>query len=63
MENLLTKQGPQGAYNTDLHELEKDCHLTTFSKKNTFYEISVYQIKCLRRPGIYYSKIFFPIRP
>ena len=27
MQNLLTKQGPQGAYNTDLHEIQKSCHL------------------------------------
>ena len=27
MQNLLTKQKPEGAYNTDLHELQKNCHL------------------------------------
>ena len=43
MQNLLTKQQPEGAYSTDLHELQKNCHLNyhmtganrkiTFSKK------------------------------
>ena len=42
MQNLLTKQEAEGVYNTDLHELQKNCHLnhhmtgantkTTFSK-------------------------------
>ena len=52
MQNLLRNQGPEGACNTDLHELQKKCHLnchmtetdrkTTFSILNTFFEISVY---------------------
>ena len=29
MQNLLTKQEPEGAYNTDLYELQKNA---TFSK-------------------------------
>ena len=46
MENLLTKQEPEGAYSTELHELQKNRHLnyhmtganrkTTFSKKTHF---------------------------
>ena len=39
MQNLLTKQEPEGAYNTDLHELQKNCH---FFQINMFYEIAVY---------------------
>ena len=27
MQNLLTKQEPEGAYNTDLHEWQNNCHL------------------------------------
>ena len=27
MQNLLTKQEPEGAYNIDLHELQKNVHL------------------------------------
>ena len=27
MQNLLTKQEPEGVYNTELHELQKNCHL------------------------------------
>ena len=27
MQNLLTKQGPEGAYNIDLHELQKNLSL------------------------------------
>ena len=42
MQNLLTKQGLQGVYNTDLHELQKNCHLNHIFQINTFYEISVY---------------------
>ena len=29
MQNLLTKQKPEGAYNTDLHELQKNVAETT----------------------------------
>ena len=40
MQNLLTKQGPEGAYNADLHELQRNCHLnyhmTEANKKTTF---------------------------
>ena len=42
MQNLLTKQGLQGVYNTDLHELQKNCHLNHIFQINTFYKISVY---------------------
>ena len=42
MQDLITKQGPEGAYNTDLHELQKNCHLNHIFQINTFYEISVY---------------------
>ena len=42
MQHLLTKQGPQGACNTDLRELLKNCHLNHIFQINTFYEISVY---------------------
>ena len=42
MQNLLTKQGPKGAYNTDLHELQKNCHLNQIFQINTFYDIIVY---------------------
>ena len=40
MQNLLTKQRPEGAYNTDLHELQKDCdlnyHMTEEIEKPNF---------------------------
>ena len=39
---LVTKQEPEGEYNTDLHELQKNCHLNHIFQINTFYEISVY---------------------
>ena len=42
MQNLLTKQGPEGAYNTDLHELQKNFQLNHIFQINTFYEISAY---------------------
>ena len=42
MQNLLTKQESKEAYNTDLHELQKNCHLNHIFQINTFYEISVY---------------------
>ena len=42
MQNLLTKQGPEGAYNTDLHELRKNFQLNHIFQINTFYEISAY---------------------
>ena len=41
MQNLLTKQEPEGAYNTDF-ELPKNCHLNHIFQINLFYEISVY---------------------
>ena len=42
MQNLLTKQEPEGVYDTDLHELQKHRHLNHIFQINTFYEISVY---------------------
>ena len=42
MQNLLTKQESKEAYNTDLHELQKNCHLNHIFQINTFYKISVY---------------------
>ena len=42
MQNLLTKQEPEGAYNTDLNELPKNCHLNHIFQINLFYEILVY---------------------
>ena len=40
MQNPLTKQEKEGAYKTDLHELQKDCHLnyhmTGSNRKSTF---------------------------
>ena len=51
MQNLLINKDP-GAYSTDLHELQKNCHLNyhyDWGKQgnhifqiNTFYEISVH---------------------
>ena len=42
MQNLLTKQEAQGAYSTDLHELQKNCplnyHITGANRKTTFSE-------------------------
>ena len=35
MQNLLTKQEPEGAYNTDLHALQKHCHLNHIFQVNT----------------------------
>ena len=42
MQHLLTEQEPEGAYNTDLHEWQKNCHLNHIFQINTFYEILVY---------------------
>ena len=67
MQNLLTKQEPEGAYNTDLHELQKlslklpydwgkyENHIFQI---NTFYEISIF-VRTLNL----LSKHFHPIRP
>ena len=61
MQNLLTKQEPEGAGNTDLHELQKKLSLQPhFPNKNIFWDIRIYQIKCSWGPGIYYRSIFFP---
>ena len=39
MRNLRTNQEPKGAYNTDLHELQKNCplnyHMTWANRKTT----------------------------
>ena len=61
MENLLTKQGPQGAYNTDLHELEKDCHLTTFSKKTHFMRYQYTKLNVCEDLEFIIQKYFFPL--
>ena len=62
MQNLLTKQESEGAGNTDLHELQKKSSLQPhFPKKNIFWGIRIYQIKCSWGPGIYYLCIFFPL--
>ena len=42
MQNLLTKQEPECAYNTDFHELQKNCHLNHIFQIKALYEISVY---------------------
>ena len=42
MQNLLRKQETEGAYNTDLYELQKNCHLNHIFQINTFHKISVY---------------------
>ena len=42
MQNLLTKQEPKDVDNTDLLELQKNCHLNHIFQTNTFHEISVY---------------------
>ena len=40
MQNLLTKQEPEVVYDTDLYELQKNCHLryhmTGANRKTTF---------------------------
>ena len=62
MQNLLTKQELEGAYNTDLHELQKKLSLKPyFPNKHFLWDISIYQIKCLWGLGIYYTSIFFPL--
>ena len=72
MQNLLTKQEPDGAYDTDLYDLQKRIVTETtiwlgqigkphFPKKHILWDISIYQIKCLRGPVIYHSSIFIPL--
>ena len=41
-QKLLTKQEPEGAYDTGLHELQNNYHLNHIFQINAFYEISVY---------------------
>ena len=60
IQNLVTKQEPEGAYNTDLHELQKNCH---FFQINTFYEIAVYTNSMFVRAWSLLSKNFLSIRP
>ena len=60
MQNVLTKQEPKDAYDIDLYELQKNCHLNHIFQINKFHEISVYK-KCLWEPGIYDPSIFFPL--
>ena len=45
MQNLLTKQEPEGAYNTDLHKLQKKIvaytyHMTGVNGKTTFSKLT-----------------------
>ena len=47
MQNLLPKQGLQGAYNTDFHKLQKNCHLNHMFQINTFYEDLEFSIQSL----------------
>ena len=62
MQNLLTKQEPEGVCNTDLHELQKivstiwlgQIGKPHFPNKHISWDVSIYQIKCLWGPGIYY---------
>ena len=62
MQNLLTKQGLQGVYNTDLHELQKNCHLNHIFQINTFYEISVYtKLNVCEDLEFIIQAIFFPL--
>ena len=42
MQNLLTKQEPEGAGNTDLHELQKNYRFKHIFQTKIFFEISVY---------------------
>ena len=42
MQNLLRKQEPECDFNTDFHELQKNCHLNCIFQIKTLYEISVY---------------------
>ena len=62
MPNLLTKSGSQGAYNTDLHELQKKCHLNHIFQINTFYQISVYTKLNVCEDLKFINQAFFPIR-
>ena len=61
MQNLLTKQGLQGVYNTDLHELQKNCHLNHIFQINTFYEISVYTKLNVCEDLEFIIQAFFPL--
>ena len=36
MQNLVRKQESEGVQTTDLHELQKNCHLTGANRKITF---------------------------
>ena len=61
MQNLLTKQGPQGAYKTDLHKLQKKCHLNHIFQLSTFYEISVYTKLNVCEDLKFIIQAFFPL--
>ena len=63
LQNLITKQGPGGAYNTDLHELQKNCHLNHIFQINAFYEISVYTKLNVCEDLEFIIQTFFSIRP
>ena len=44
MQNLLIKQEPEGAYNTDLHKLQQifhlNYHMTGANRKTTFSKLT-----------------------
>ena len=61
MQNLLTKQGLQGVYNTDLHELQKNCHLNHIFQINTFHKISVYTKLNVCEDLEFIIQAFFPL--
>ena len=74
MRNTLTKQEPDDAYKTNLHELpkkKKNVTWTTiclrqigkphFANKNILWDISIYHIKYLWQPEIYYPSIFITL--
>ena len=61
MQNLLTKQESKEAYNTDLHELQKNCHLNHIFQINTFYKISVYTKLNVCEDLEFIIQAFFPL--
>ena len=61
MQNLLTKQGLQGVYNTDLHGLQKNCYLNHIFQINTFYKISVYTKLNVCEDLEFIIQAFFPL--
>ena len=62
MQDLMTNQGPQGVYNTDLHELQKNCYLNHIFQINTFYKISVYaKLNVCEDLEFIIQALFFPL--